>query len=349
MEKITVILPAYNAEKYIARAIDSILVQTHTNFELLIINDGSTDGTVSKIEQFNDHRIRLVSLDENRGLTHALNLGLSMAKGDYIARMDADDISLPSRFEKQVKFLKNNPDYVACGTSIINFNDRHESYMRYPQTDEQIRVSLAFFERNICHPTVMICRYAIEKYEIRYRREYAHAEDYSLWIDLSRIGKLYNTPEALLKYNRHSEQISSKYYSEQIKTSKDIVREQLKKAWPEVEEEELNGVLQLCVHQIGTAPNKHYSLKEIRRTIKLVEAYNAKHATFCDKNLRQLLAFKRFRCSFYYQYRFNYILNVITLAQHLLVEPSQFKSQLSDMFGLVKLKLTKFKMQQEIN
>ncbi|HTK19974.1 MAG TPA: glycosyltransferase family A protein, partial [Mucilaginibacter sp.] len=113
--KITVLMPAYNAGKYIREAIESVLRQTHCNFELLIVNDGSTDNTVCVVLSFNDPRIVLVN-KEHEGIAQALNTGLRLAEGHYVARFDADDICMPDRLEKQFNFLEDHPDYVLTGS-----------------------------------------------------------------------------------------------------------------------------------------------------------------------------------------------------------------------------------------
>ncbi|OLQ92075.1 hypothetical protein BIY22_16315 [Vibrio panuliri] len=325
---LSVILPAYNAQETLSRAIESLLVQTFADFELIVINDGSTDGTRDIIQQFKDPRIKAVHLAENGGLINALNLGLTMAERRYIARMDADDISLPSRFAEQVAFLDAHLDYVACGTSIINFtemlgNGVRESYMRYPTSDEEIRVALHFFERNICHPTVMFRSAAIKENGIRYRKEYLHAEDYQFWIELSKLGKLYNLPKGLVKYYRHNEQISAKYYSDQIAISKQIVRKVIREVWPTIKDDLLSAVISLCVHQQGVHPNCHFPLKELDYTIETILLMNQETRHFDGRHLKRLLYFKRFRCSFYYFYRFNYLTKLCCFIRFFSVEPKR--------------------------
>ena len=118
---ISVVLPAYNVQDTIGESIDSILSQTFTDFELIIINDGSQDNTEEVIHAYSDKRIRYYRNEKNEGLIYTLNRGLDLAQGKYIARMDADDVSLPTRFEKQVKVMEESPNIVVCGTQIILF------------------------------------------------------------------------------------------------------------------------------------------------------------------------------------------------------------------------------------
>ncbi|MBF9001209.1 glycosyltransferase family 2 protein [Vibrio nitrifigilis] len=338
MTAITVILPAFNAQAYICRAIDSVLDQTFTDFELLVINDGSTDLTQSLVEDYEDSRIRLVNMPHNVGLIAVLNYGLSIAKGKYVARMDADDICLPTRFEKQITFLEENEDYIACGTSIINFNTTTESYMQYPETDEQIRAALYFFERNICHPTVMIKRCVLEENNIRYRTEYLYAEDYILWFEISKHGKLYNLREGLLRYNRHSDQVSCKYYPQQMEISRMIVRKMIRSVWPELSSAQLDDIILLCVHEQGIFPDTHFSIRQVNKTIQWILNWNKNTGFFSQNALRKLLHFKKFRCSFYYIYPFNYTTKLWFFIDYLSIEPSRALTEIYAMTQVLVLK-----------
>jgi glycosyltransferase involved in cell wall biosynthesis len=113
---VSIVIPVYNGEKYLADSLDSVLCQTYQNWELIIINDGSTDSTEQLILNYQDKRIKYLRNDDNKGIIFSLNRGLRESKGVYIARLDADDIALPFRIEKQVEFLSENPDYVMCGS-----------------------------------------------------------------------------------------------------------------------------------------------------------------------------------------------------------------------------------------
>ncbi|GAL12841.1 glycosyl transferase group 2 family protein [Vibrio astriarenae] len=319
---ISVLLPTYNSGKYIARAIDSVLKQTYTDFELIVVDDGSTDDTLDVLKQYTDPRIVVISFTENKGIVEALNHGLRQCNRKYIARMDADDICLPTRFAEQLRFLESNPDYVACGCSIINFAEDTESYMRYPTTDEEIRVALTFFERNICHPTVMMRRSTLIGHEINYRSNYHYAEDYTLWIDLSKQGKLHNLKKPLLKYQRHGDQISKRYYHQQVETSRTIVNEQLQFTWGDIQQTEVEDIMRLCVHEQGVYPDTNFPLKDVRRTINNVLERNKQEPNFCHSSLRRLLYFKKFRCSFYYIYKSKHLVKVWCLLNYLfLIQP----------------------------
>ena len=153
---ISVLMPCYNSEKFIRRSIDSVLSQSISQFEFIIVDDGSTDNTVSIIKSYKDDRIRLIKIPFNHGIANALNTGLKACKNKYIARMDADDVCLKDRFEKQSNFLDKNNDVVAVGSSVINFDQAgNEVQISYPKTHKEIILNLLLYERTLCHPSVM--------------------------------------------------------------------------------------------------------------------------------------------------------------------------------------------------
>lgn len=211
-------MPVYNCELYIKEAVESILNQTFIDFEFLIIDDASTDQTLSIIKNYKDPRIKLIEKPINTGLTNSLNMGLSIAKGKYIARMDGDDISLPERFAKQVAFLDNNTDYVLCGSiySILVTNE----IINLPENNDVIKLSL-LETCCIAHPSVMMRKLILDEYAIEYDLSKETAEDYDMWVRLASKGNFHNLQEVLLKYRVHSTQISQKKSIQQKKVSLD--------------------------------------------------------------------------------------------------------------------------------
>lgn len=205
-------MPVYNCELYVSEAIDSILNQTEIDFEFLIIDDASNDQTVSIIKKYNDRRIQLIEKTLNTGYTNSLNLGLQLAKGLYIARMDGDDISFPERFAKQVLFLEANQDVIVCGSwfSLIG-SDR---IVKVPENHEDIKV--AFLKGNcIAHPSVMMRKKSLDAFQVVYDVSKEPAEDYDLWVRLMLKGKLHNLQEVLLDYRTHGEQVTKRQSVEQ--------------------------------------------------------------------------------------------------------------------------------------
>ncbi|HEY9002471.1 MAG TPA: glycosyltransferase [Mucilaginibacter sp.] len=221
-QKITVLMPAYNAGKYIHEAIESVLQQTHRNFELLIVNDGSTDNTVSVVLSFNDPRIVLVN-KEHGGIAQALNTGLRLSDSHYIARFDADDVCLPDRLEKQFNFLKDHPDYVLTGSDaeyILENGEYLFSFKCIAHSNEEIQRNMYVYCPFI-HSSVMY-----KKHEVIKAGGYnAHAhnfEDYLLWTALSKMGKMQNLREPLIKvrFNPASATIDEKWRGERFRKLK---------------------------------------------------------------------------------------------------------------------------------
>lgn len=209
MPKISVVMPAYNAEKYIREAIDSILNQTFNDFEFIIINDGSTDNTKKIIKSYNDSRIVYLENEKNSGIVYTLNKGLEYAKGEYIARMDSDDIAICTRLEKQFNYLELHNNIGVLGTGIEIFGNQIKSENKVFSTNpEELKVDL-IFASCIAHPTVMIRKVLIERYNIRYD-ELPGIEDYALWWKLSKITQISTLPDILLRYRVHKNQITQK-------------------------------------------------------------------------------------------------------------------------------------------
>jgi glycosyltransferase involved in cell wall biosynthesis len=209
LPSVSVVMPVYNAEKYLFEAIQSILEQTFTDFEFIIINDGSEDSSLSIIKEFMrfDERIVLVSR-ENKGLIYSLNEGFRLSKGQYIARMDADDISLPTRFEKQVKELSSNESVGVCGCWAEVFGENINSHLWKMPIENSALKSRLLFSVPFIHPSVMLEKKLIQKYNLQYNSKYKNAEDYKFWLDFSKITSFSNIPEVLVKYRYHSESVS---------------------------------------------------------------------------------------------------------------------------------------------
>lgn len=202
-------MPAYNAAKYIAEAIDSILAQTYTDFEFIIINDGSVDDTEKIIQSYDDPRIVYLKNDVNSGICVTLNKGLDAARGRYIARMDADDISLPHRFEKQVMFMDNHPEIGVVG-SYLQLMDETRKFMYVFENapdPKECYVNM-IFATCVGHPSVMIRRSCLEISKLRYEEHFRGMEDFYLWWQLAKTTQFSNIPEPLLNYRCHGGQVT---------------------------------------------------------------------------------------------------------------------------------------------
>lgn len=204
--KISVLMPVYNAAPYLREAIDSILGQTYADFEFIILNDGSTDASGSIVDSYQDTRIKHINNKLNAGLVATLNTGIDLAQGEYIARMDADDISLPERFAKQVEFMDRHPEVGVCGTAYRYFGDLDRT--ETPLQDH--REVFTFLSRNssLGHPTTMIRRSVLNQHAIRYESEYGFAADYAFWIRIGQFAHLTSLPEPLLRYRWHASNMS---------------------------------------------------------------------------------------------------------------------------------------------
>lgn len=196
---ISVIMSVYNDEKYLNNSIESILNQSFINYEFIIINDGSTDKSLEIIQKYQniDSRIILLNNGKNLGLPESLNKGIQLAKGKYIARMDADDISLPLRLEYQYKFLEDNKNIGIVGTYVKTFGSDN-SIWRYPITSSWIKTGLVFGSC-LCHPSVMIRKEIL--LENPYDCNFLNNQDFDLWTRLSKKNyKFYNIPKVLLHF-----------------------------------------------------------------------------------------------------------------------------------------------------
>lgn len=198
-------MPVYNSALYLREAVDSILRQSLGDFELILINDGSTDESPQIIASYDDPRIVVLHHPKNVGLIVSLNEGLELARGQYIARMDADDISVSTRFAKQVEFLENYPEVGILGTRAIQFGAAHGP-MRPPINHDDIRCQL-LFQSGFVHSSVMM-RTAMMRAKNLLYGDFRHAEDLELWQRCAEEFKLANLPDRLVQYRVHPQSIT---------------------------------------------------------------------------------------------------------------------------------------------
>lgn len=199
---ISVVMPVYNAEKYLKESIESILNQTFTNYEFIIINDGSADSSEEIILSHKDPRIKYLKNTKNMRLSRTLNKAIQLAQGRYIARMDADDISLPNILKEQYNFMEKNKEIGVCGTWAKTIGIEKANWKYYVE-DSKIKACLLFNSAFI-HSSVLIRAEIAKKYQ--YKNEHLFAEDYALWVELSEVTKFHNLPSYLLKYRLHQSQ-----------------------------------------------------------------------------------------------------------------------------------------------
>jgi glycosyltransferase involved in cell wall biosynthesis len=230
----TVLMPVYNGELFVRDAIASILHQTYREFELLIIDDGSTDGTPNILSdhQQRDSRI-VVHRQDNQGLIATLNRGLSIARGTFIARMDADDIALPRRLAKQVAFLSKRPDVGILGTAywLIEESGRHIDLKRFPASDLHIRWA-NLLAPAFGHPTVMVRRDLLVNHKLRYDPAFPDVEDYELWRQVLRHSRGANLGDALLERRDHPGSISNRHREAQLLSNDRLARQAIAEELP---------------------------------------------------------------------------------------------------------------------
>lgn len=218
---LSVLMPVYNTpESYLRPAIESILSQTYSDFEFIIIDDGSTNNAAAVIKSYRDKRIRYVKNEQNLGLIKTLNKGLDMIKTPFIARMDSDDISLPDRFEKQMAYMAAHPDVGILGAGVEFFP---EFKIWQPKKCPKI---FDFLDGcPLAHPTVLFRTDVLTRYGLRYDPAYPHAEDYALWTSAVFVTKIENIGEVLLKYRWHDQNISHTKKDEQHQSVLNVRRD----------------------------------------------------------------------------------------------------------------------------
>jgi glycosyltransferase involved in cell wall biosynthesis len=211
IEKITVLMPVYNSQKYLKEAIESVLNQSFTDFEFIIINDCSSDDSKNIICSFHDNRIRYFENTDNLGVANSLNQGLTLARGEYIVRMDSDDIALSDRFEKLILYMDNHPDVSICGSWVEYIGIKKDKSFWFTFEDHDDIKTALLFGNAIAHPTVILKREIFLQNHEFYNPLFSKSEDYELWTRLVFKLKFANLQESLLKYRLHDQQASKKF------------------------------------------------------------------------------------------------------------------------------------------
>lgn len=208
--KVSVLMPVYNGAQYLQESIDSILRQTFTDFEFIIVDDGSTDDSAAIIAKNAQKDCRIISLcnEKNSGICVTLNRGLDIAKGEYIARLDSDDMALPNRLEMQVAYMEQHPQVGALGSDVIFFGEDIKTHcFESLHSDAECKAGL-LFSSCFAHPSVMLRKDILDKYELRYDDGFRGLEDFELWYRMSEYTEFANLPQALTKYRIHKRQVT---------------------------------------------------------------------------------------------------------------------------------------------
>ncbi len=265
---VSVLMAVYNCEKFLSQAIESILNQTFSDFEFIIIDDASTDKSRLLVRRYNDNRIRLIGNDENLRLARTLNRGLQLARGKYVARMDADDLSQPTRLERQVAFMESHPQIGVSGCWLECFGDKRQLW-DYTTSPDTIRCEL-LFSNQLGHATAIMRREWITGKGLYYNPDFRESEDYELWSRCAQHFPLANLPEVLYLYRWHRYQASQARVHEQRYYHYHVCRRQLKRLGLTPSEEEMNIHMQISFP--GAEPDKQFLAASRRWLLKIMKA-----------------------------------------------------------------------------
>ena len=277
---LSVIMPVYNAEPYVAEAIQSILNQTFKDFEIVIINDGSDDSSKIIIKSFNDSRINYFENAQNKGIAFSRNRGLELSRGEFIGMLDADDIAYPSRFEKQITFLRRNKDYGMIG-SWVTFIDENSKKLpggwKLKAKPEEIP-SIMLFNNYFTQSSVLIRKQSLNN--INYVSGFDIGEDYLMWLEISKKTKVWNLQEYLVMYRVHTKSITQSNKLIKNQFEKSIFKAELVKIGIEATEKELELHMKIksnnAINNIKDLVSIERWLLKIMKNNNELELYNTK-------------------------------------------------------------------------
>lgn len=271
MPVVSVIMPVYNASRYLSDAIKSILNQNFKDFEFIIIDDDSSDNSAEIVNRYQDNRIILVRNSRNLGVARTLNKGIELAKGKYIVRMDADDISAPRRLERQVRFMDTNPHIGISGGWVRLFGNGCSVIARVPQDSQEIAAYMVF-ENPLWHMTVIMRKDLIEKYNLRYDPSFTRSEDYDLWTKAAQYFSIANIPKVIVKVREHSNSATRANWDEVTAQTETILGRMLLRSGIPATNEEI-----AFHHRVG----RGYRVQS-RQEIEKAESWLKK---LCDANM----------------------------------------------------------------
>jgi glycosyltransferase involved in cell wall biosynthesis len=239
MVKVSVIMPVHNAGPYLQNAVESILSQTFQDFEFMIIDDGSTDGSQDVIRSLSDGRIKFVQNNRNCGVAATLNKGLDMALGDYVARMDADDVSRPDRLQSQLLLMEKKSNLGICGAWVKTCNSQGKGHVIRPPSDSETLRSFIIFNNPVIHPVVMMRRSMLEKYKLRYDQSCLAAQDYEFWARCLHYFDFENIKRVLLTYRVNESGMTHRNFNHSNNIAINIQKIELLRLGIKAEKEEL--------------------------------------------------------------------------------------------------------------
>lgn len=249
---VSVLMPVYNGERYLREAIDSILAQSFSDFEFVIVDDGSTDGTGAILDGIDDPRLRVIANERNMGVTKTLNVGLEAVRGRYIARIDADDIAHPERLAEQVAFMEANPGVVLLGSGHVSVDDDGNEVERVarPMADAEFRWTALLYSP-VIHPSVMFRADLTGEGGLRYD-EHADAEDYDMWIRMLAAGEGARLGRPLVTWRRHAGAIGVARRQQQMATTIAIALANVERQFPALRAQRDKIARLVEIHGFGT-------------------------------------------------------------------------------------------------
>lgn len=274
---VSVIMSAYNCENYVTDAVSSILKQTCSDIEIIIVEDKSTDATLDKLRTIKDERIRLVCNSNNQRLTHNLNEAISLSKGKYIARMDCDDLSYSERIRTQVEYLERHNDIDVLGSFAETFGGS-STKLCYPIEHEEIKANL-LFTNSLCHPAIMFRKDAIHSW---YDEKYPAGQDYELWSRLIWKNQFHNIPKVLFRYRIHNGQTVQKNGQKQKEGAVAARKRMLEKTGCLLNEEDMKCFESIV--DIGTFKSSE-DMEKIQELLQRMLTANNKACLYDEKTL----------------------------------------------------------------
>lgn len=245
---VTILMPVHNGAEHLLEALQSLLEQSLEDFELLLVDDASTDNSVALAESIHDPRLRILRSQERVRLSGALNLGLDQAQGRYIARMDADDLCHPDRLLFQAQFMEEHPHVGICGTWIRYFG-KSRNVLKRPLTHEAI-CAFTLFDSPFAHPSVFLRRELLEQHQLRFDGSYFPTEDFELWTRLLPLTQAINLPSVLLNYRVHDKSLTGADWSAMDVQAVRVIESQLRKLGLSPSEAELRFHRQLTMGRL---------------------------------------------------------------------------------------------------
>jgi glycosyltransferase involved in cell wall biosynthesis len=281
MVRISILMPNYNNAPYLKECIDSIINQTYQNFNVVIVDDGSTDDSINIIEEYQDQRIKVIKKTKNSGIIDTLNIGLKAIDSQYIVRMDGDDIMHPKRLETLINYMDNHPDIGVCGSAIKHFGIS-EDVIKYPE-NPLINHANLIFKHSIGHASVIIRNNILQNHNISYSDGYKYMEDYKLFYDLSRVTKMTSIPDVLYFYRR--EEYNNFKHQDIIKIGlKKMYQNVLAKLEIEPDDTTLN-----IHYELGRFHNFSFSMYDYKKHLNLLIQQNEQKKIFPHSELKAII------------------------------------------------------------